>query len=439
MLKPWNKVFKKPQSMALLTPSSSCKKSPMSDQEKLWKHSLRGLGINLLLCIGSVSIFLGGTELVARIWYAPQKYEYTGMFEYDREKVFSLRKNNDNIYHGGRFTTNSFGFRGKETSVEKPSKTLRILIVGDSIAFGHGMDNDQTFSSLLEASLNKHFSEEGEEVERDITVEVINTAVPGNAPFQEYYDLKRGLQFNPDVIVLQLTLNDIIEPHAKWILQDMGILEGSLEVVSHDYILGITTMPYIDHLLKQHSALYLFLKDMQTRIRFRDPTGKHVEEKAYRKENYTSALLVTEPDNPTVEKAWENAFIWIRGMTSIARERDIPFVLLVTPYDFQFSVEERFAYPQQKLRVFAAEENLFFADILKKLWELMVEETGKDKTADQIILEEQAKGGKSSVLSGFWSGYFSDYCHPSATGHTLIAEELYPLVLEALTESKAQE
>lgn len=422
--------------MGLIHPPSSCKKSPMSDQEKPWKHLLRGLGINLLVCIGSVSIFLGGTELVARIWYTPQKYEYTGMFEYDKEKVFGLRKNIDDIYRGGHFTTNSFGFRGRETSVEKPPKTLRVLMVGDSVTFGHSMDNEQTFSSLLEAALNKHFSDEGE---GDSTVEVVNTAVPGNAPFQEYHDLKRGLQFNPDVIVLQVTLNDIIEPYAKWILEDMGIYEGNLEVISHDYVLGIANMSQIDHVLKQYSAFYLFLKDMQTRIRFRDPTGKHVREKAYRKENYTSALLVTEPENPTAVKAWENALGWIRGMTSAAQERNIPIVLLVTPYDFQFSVEESFAYPQQKLRGLAAEEKLYFADILQKLWELLAEHAGKEKTADQIILEEQAKGAESTMLSNFWAEYFSDYCHPTATGHILIAEELYPLVLEALTTSQAKE
>ncbi|KKW38861.1 MAG: hypothetical protein UY85_C0021G0011 [Candidatus Peribacteria bacterium GW2011_GWB1_54_5] len=103
------------------------------------------MALNLLLCAGSIIFFFGGAELIARIWYTPQKYEYTGMFEYDREKVFGLKKNATGLYWGGAYTTNSYGFRGKEIPLEKPANTVRVLVVGDSVSFGHGVNDNQIF------------------------------------------------------------------------------------------------------------------------------------------------------------------------------------------------------------------------------------------------------------------------------------------------------
>ena len=39
------------------------------------------MGVNLLLCIVSVSVFLGGTETLARLWYTPQKVTENSFFE----------------------------------------------------------------------------------------------------------------------------------------------------------------------------------------------------------------------------------------------------------------------------------------------------------------------------------------------------------------------
>jgi len=384
------------------------------------------MALNLLLCAGSIIFFFGGAELIARIWYTPQKYEYTGMFEYDREKVFGLKKNATGLYWGGAYTTNSYGFRGKEIPLEKPANTVRVLVVGDSVSFGHGVNDDQIFSYILEQSLNEYLVEQ----ESAIAAEVINTSVPGNSPFQEYHDMKRGLAFSPDIIVLQITLNDIIEPFARWIFRDMGMEEGDLEIISHDYVLGIHNISNLDHILRQRSALYLFLKDIAARIRFKDPTGANIAQKAAQKENFNAALLVLEPENPEVIEEWENALSWIRHMTALAREQDIPFVILATPFDFQLTLEKKFAYPQQKLREFSEEKDSYFVDLLDILWLLLVEQTDKEKTANQIIAEWRQDG--SRLLQDFWEVFFLDYDHLSAAGHELVASVLQPVILNAL-------
>ena len=137
-----------------------------------------------------------------------------------------------------------------------------------------------------------------------------------------------------------------------------------------------------------------------------------------------------EPENPEVVEEWENALSWIRRMAALARERNIPFVILATPFDFQFTLEKEFAYPQQKLREFSEKEEIYFVDLLDILWQLLVEQTDKEKTANQIIAEWRQDG--SRLLQDFWETFFLDYDHLSPTGQKLVSSVLQPVILNAL-------
>lgn len=101
------------------------------------------------------------------------------------------------------YRINSFGFRDRERSLEKPANTYRILMLGDSTTEGWGVSQDKTFSALLEEKLNGlgklHF-------------EVINMGVTSYSPLLEYLQLKNiGLKFNPDLVILNFDYSDFAD------------------------------------------------------------------------------------------------------------------------------------------------------------------------------------------------------------------------------------
>ncbi len=93
---------------------------------------------------------------------------------------------------------NSQGFRGPEPSSGPSGR--RVIVLGDSIAFGNFMPWEDTFSSQLQQRLHSD--------KRD--VEVLNFGVGGYDILQEVSLLEiRGLKYHPNLVVVAYCLNDI--------------------------------------------------------------------------------------------------------------------------------------------------------------------------------------------------------------------------------------
>ncbi|MEO5760904.1 MAG: SGNH/GDSL hydrolase family protein [Vicinamibacteria bacterium] len=100
----------------------------------------------------------------------------------------------------GRVQTNSLGLRGPEVSARKPRDTKRLLVIGDSFAFGHGVDDEHTVSAHLSERLNAG----GHGV-----WEVVNLGVNSYSTDQElvlFQEIAPRLQ--PDLTVLFVCDND---------------------------------------------------------------------------------------------------------------------------------------------------------------------------------------------------------------------------------------
>ena len=96
--------------------------------------------------------------------------------------------------------------RAKNLPYEKPENTFRILCLGDSILFGFGANNEETFTYYLEKILNKKF--------RGTTFEVINAAAPGWGLLEYYLFLKNeGYKYSPDLIITTTFIDDVTTLH----------------------------------------------------------------------------------------------------------------------------------------------------------------------------------------------------------------------------------
>lgn len=101
---------------------------------------------------------------------------------------------------------NSLGLRGAEQSINKSKDTFRILVLGDSMTYGFGVENNETYSAILENLLNT------EGVEKQ--VEVWNAGfTAGYSPDTFYLYLReKGMNFHPDLVLVGLFVeNDIID------------------------------------------------------------------------------------------------------------------------------------------------------------------------------------------------------------------------------------
>ena len=360
---------------------------------------MRRLAQNLLLALGSLVVFFGVAEGLSRLAYRPEQIRYDGIFEYDRDKVYALKRNlTAGVFMGKRVATNSLGQRDREIPLGKPDDGFRVLAVGDSVTFGHGVDADDAWPERLERDLAARFP--------SLRVDVVNTAVPGNSPFQEYFDLERGLVLEPDAAVIQFVLNDVVEPYK--VFRRYG---GS----GKDYH-GVEDVPYWDWVLSQHSAFYLLSKDVAARIRFGTLTRDGVVREAVRTETELSWNAgADEPKDPKILDAWRECLGWMQREVDLCRAHRMAVVLLVTPVEFQLYDPSR-TYAQRRLAEFAAANGIPYVDLLTVL-----RERARDASPPDQVL---------------WRTYFLDHDHLTPAGHQLTAAALLP-VLAPTAEARA--
>lgn len=162
------------------------------DQEQLYK--------------GYYETLMAGNNLNSRVWEMEQgrpenwkKLHEMGVSRVrDDIMVRELLPNQQVVFKGGRFTTNSHGFRDREYTPEKPANTLRMALLGGSIEMGSGVHDEQTFENLAEDALNGPKPLLG-----DRRVEILNFSVSSFHLFQDVAMLEeKATPFQPDVVLL---------------------------------------------------------------------------------------------------------------------------------------------------------------------------------------------------------------------------------------------
>lgn len=129
---------------------------------------------------------------------------------------YRLRPGVDLEVQGSRVTVNELGMRERAIPSSRPAPgTRRVLVLGDSVAFGWLQEADRAFPRLLEGDLRRA----GGAWAR---AEVLNAGVPGYAATTEAaWFREHGEALHPDVVVVAVNLNDFDRvPH----MNGLGIL-----------------------------------------------------------------------------------------------------------------------------------------------------------------------------------------------------------------------
>src|SRR3989344_6053909 len=160
-----------------------------------------------------------------------------------------------------RVSTNSLGLRSPE-----PDGTPVMAILGDSVTFGYGVNDDETLSARLQ--------------ERVTTVQYQSAAVPGYALTQEAATYrKKLLPLKPESVILVFYWNDL-EGTVPGILDDQGVLRDAAWTPGQETCQPIEEgiMGFIPGKcwLDTHSAFYKACKKL---INLKQSKGKHEEER----------------------------------------------------------------------------------------------------------------------------------------------------------------
>jgi lysophospholipase L1-like esterase len=195
---------------------------------------------------------------------------------------------------------NSRGYRDKERTLAKPPGTRRIVLLGDSFAWGAGVHFEDALPQRLERLLNESGTE---------TWEVINLARPGmNTVDQAPQLAAEGFKYDPDLVLLVFCLNDSEDRTVR--SARMGQTARAAAEKKARKRAGLPReRPFMERF-----ALYRFVsRRIQATIQNR-----------HRIDGYRAAYTADAPGWIACRRA-------LGAMVSRSRERGVPFVLVIFP------------------------------------------------------------------------------------------------------------
>jgi lysophospholipase L1-like esterase len=276
-------------------------------------------------------------------------------------------------WQGIKVDINSKGLRGPEITYDKPPATYRILNLGDSVAMGWGVREEDTYGRRLEALLN-------EQAPAGLRFEVINAGVPGWNPANELAYLQaEGLKYQPDLILLDLTTaNDI---------------NGKSALLADN-------QPAPIKWLRTNTYFWPFLTIQLRWLEARSQGRDRID-------------VIDPPTNPAKyfpldpgAERWTEVWDPVLAMHRLAKENNAQFVLILFPLEFQVLDENYPTLPQEILTAKAAEAGIPVLDLLPAF-----RRACRDKPGGACQLEDRY------LFADVWM-------HPSAYGHKLTAEQL---------------
>jgi lysophospholipase L1-like esterase len=293
----------------------------------------------------------------------------------DPDLPYVLTPGTDITMRGMLVRVNDLGLRGPRTSAEPAPGVHRVLALGDSVAFGEGLQAEEAIPALLERELGERTGERWE---------VLNAGVEGyNTEAELGFLRRRGLALRPETVVVVFNLNDY----------DWAPVLGPLGILTRDPAARVPVRS-----LANVSELWFVLRWLVDAKGRPWETGKVAAadltpapgERFSRFDRYISALRKNYWKHPE-DACWPTLVGSLRGLGEVARANRLRLVIAIVPDGDQIGVPDLDLTPQTKLRALCAEAHL-----------------------DCLDLQPIFAAAPDREL-------FFDTMHPNAAGHRLLA------------------
>jgi lysophospholipase L1-like esterase len=307
-------------------------------------RSPRPLGLRLFrLALGLLAAALAG-ELGLRLWnlfHVPTGSLYSYVVPVGTR--FKLRPDCAVVvperYGDVLYRFNHEGYRDADHDPASPRR--RIVWLGDSVSFGLGITQERTFVGLLQRRL----------AERPDPWEIVNLSIFAYDTRHELETLREdGLRHRPDLLVLQFYMNDFSLSSPK--------VDVPPPTVS-DRLLGLKNRlvsSSVLYLRAQQAAIGLSYRLFHDLRRRRFPETLNADEPRLQR-----AYLAAHPDDATVP-----TFAALAAIGRIARERQIPLLVLISPDETQLYTD-RFDAITRRVAGFCHKEGIAAFDPLPAL------------------------------------------------------------------------
>lgn len=320
------------------------------------KMKLKGFIVNVAISLFTITVFLLVAELFTRaFWNVGYRH----------------------VYDWSNRTDGYF--------IEKEEGSFRIVVLGDSIAYGQGVMREETFSKLLEKHLNV------EQVNKDVNkYEVINIAWPGINTADEYNHLRfEGLRYDPDLILVAYNLNDLGDVHARRLT-----LQSPFYIRSHlnrkDWPMRLPIPLKLDLYLTINSDFYMFILTKYDYLLKKLDIRKVVDHE----EGITKPYRVD-------SEGWKQAQMYMSRIRLLGKRIGAKSMLIILPYYYNLS-DYKFGWIHDKVAKTSKEKGFYTLDLLPYFKNI--------KSEDFIV---------SRIDS-----------HPNAKAHKIMAEHIHRFIVE---------
>jgi len=369
---------------------------------------MKKLIARLLLSFFALLIVLTIVEIVLRFIYDEQDNIVSQQGETplhvvcDRPYLYKLNPDHPDI--------SSQGFRDREFDSVKADGVFRILILGDSIAFGSGVSKDRAFPKILDKILNEEYGK----------AEVINAAVMGYTPYNELqFYLAECKKFEPDIVIVTFCMNDIVNPRLHWNYTQKNIPSIPVEAIPNleydkDHVLPIIEASWeTARLNKAHPSL--LMRSMiycLIREKFYDkPSTIFSDEDWYViHNNRQTPTFITGEDSISIQTLTEydsNEWRWLRSiykkLNRAVADDGGKLIIVVTPLSYQIDPSYPFI-PQSNFARYSKESKIPSIDLLpefRKLKNLELYLKQSDGYLDIWHLSEEGHKAAARIISDF--------------------------------------